>query len=819
MNSVVSAAIIEGNLIIGLSDGSIINCGFVQGPQGLSGPQGPMGATGDNGTDGNTILTVGGTPGNEMGSDGDYAIDNINWRIYGPKSGGVWGKAKSMLPDAESMITNGRMPGTGSGGGSMGGSGSGSGGGPVFTNTVQLTAGTRTRLTNKTGYRVLPLPGAGKINQEDANRWAFGQVFDRIDETIPVKIASGTPTAEYVGQLYFDTTSSTLFLWDGTLWNPIGGGSNSIGGGISAGDTVNGLWSFTTNTVQPGEWRFIDGSNAYDGGIQIEISNTDSQSDSYPIEYFKIGSQLQLRNVDQTGEFLNTGELNGVLTAVIFDSPDTYRLTYTIEGATGTAIDFARVRVAIAITVEDLDDRYVNEKGGDTMEGQLIINGPRKAGDDVDNPNLVSSLKVLSIDNAQNSSLQLRHSGNAKVYIGDTDISIASNIKFNRAAGSVVKSNVQDLLNISSEEIAYLGRSIEDEDLITKKYVDDTKEFLQNEIIELEEEIDAIAPSTERGTWAYNPVGNVSLPGAYTMYTDTRDEGLGGVASIFAAVKNIALNERDLNNTMHSFGGTEPGDLLEVFEEGDSDYGLYSIISIEKISSPNPGGISYTYISIDVDLERTGNGDMADGRARFKVFKAPSGGDASGFVLKTGDEMSGNLTIDKSEASTNIEAGLKLKGSRGNTTNSAATITFDNAQSTAKGYLTYRSYGAGSWFAFNRDLDLNNNGLHTVARIRMEPNGGIGSGNNTRLTFHNASNGQEGEGLLVVPRPSSDRRGFVIRGNNADGDEGDMFYTYTNYSGTPDAANYVGKIDSPKNLVNKAYVDNALDFSKYPELS
>ena len=89
--SVVSAAIIEGNLIIGLSDGSVINCGYVQGPQGLSGPQGPMGATGDRGTDGNTILTVGGTPGNEMGSDGDYAIDNINWRIYGQKSGGVWG--------------------------------------------------------------------------------------------------------------------------------------------------------------------------------------------------------------------------------------------------------------------------------------------------------------------------------------------------------------------------------------------------------------------------------------------------------------------------------------------------------------------------------------------------------------------------------------------------------------------------------------------------------------------------------------------------------------------------------------------------------
>ena len=71
--SVVSAAILEGNLIIGLSDGSVINCGYVQGPQGLKGDAGPMGADGDPGTDGNTIITVAGTPRNDAGKDGDYA--------------------------------------------------------------------------------------------------------------------------------------------------------------------------------------------------------------------------------------------------------------------------------------------------------------------------------------------------------------------------------------------------------------------------------------------------------------------------------------------------------------------------------------------------------------------------------------------------------------------------------------------------------------------------------------------------------------------------------------------------------------------------
>ena len=121
MASVASAAIIEGSLIIGLDDGSIINCGFVQGPQGLKGDPGPMGATGDPGLDGNTIHTVAGTPRNDMGRDGDYAIDNINWRIYGPKSGGVWGKAKEMLPGPENILENGRNTGAATGGGGAGG--------------------------------------------------------------------------------------------------------------------------------------------------------------------------------------------------------------------------------------------------------------------------------------------------------------------------------------------------------------------------------------------------------------------------------------------------------------------------------------------------------------------------------------------------------------------------------------------------------------------------------------------------------------------------------------------------------------------------
>ena len=38
----------------------------------------------------------------------------------------------------------------------------------------------------------------------------------------------------------------------------------------------------------------------------------------------------------------------------------------------------------------------------------------------------------------------------------------------------------------------------------------------------------------------------------------------------------------------------------------------------------------------------------------------------------------------------------------------------------------------------------------------------------------------------------------------------DMLYTFTNVFGTPDAVNYVGKMDTDTNLVNKAYVDDKM---------
>ena len=108
MASVASAAIVSGELIIGLDDGSIIRAGYVQGPQGLKGDRGPTGFTGPAGQDGNGLLHGAGVPVFDDGKDGDFYIDTKAMKFYGPKVSGKWGSGVALLPkDRGGMLPTG----------------------------------------------------------------------------------------------------------------------------------------------------------------------------------------------------------------------------------------------------------------------------------------------------------------------------------------------------------------------------------------------------------------------------------------------------------------------------------------------------------------------------------------------------------------------------------------------------------------------------------------------------------------------------------------------------------------------------------------
>ena len=341
------------------------------------------------------------------------------------------------------------------------------------------------------------------------------------------------------------------------------------------------------------------------------------------------------------------------------------------------------------------------------------------------------------------------------------------------------------------------------EEMIVRNF--EEHQEIKNEIIELEEEIDAIAPSNERGEWTFNPVG-VASPGYYAFLDSSTQptDRFDGAAIIY-------VSTRDADNTTHSFNNHEVGEYLQIFNKEGGGYGLYQITDIDDNSNGNNPFFAFT---VDF-VQSLVTAPKAEGRGRFKFFTIADA-DPGAYVLKTGDKMTGNLQI-----STEDEFGaasLKLSGYRDNNSNSAATIAFENTHSGATGsdigYITFYHHGNDSTarFGFNRDIDLKSNDIKEVSNLRLTNPGSIWSNTNERIKFKTASNGNDGSGLIEFQRPGSNsRRGFVIRGKNTSNADADLLFSYTNGSGG-DSIDYVGKQnDNSNHLATTKYIKNYVD--------
>jgi hypothetical protein len=158
--------------------------------------------------------------------------------------------------------------------------------------------------------------------------------------------------------------------------------------------------------------------------------------------------------------------------------------------------------------------------------------------------------------------------------------------------------------------------------------------LLQNDVIELEEEINAIAPSVERGQFISTTYSNAPRDGEFMLSTlagKTIDYGDPGIAL-------IQISKVDNEGVAHTYADAEAGQLLQFFEDGNSDYGLYLIEAVAGQDDAAMTAVTFTVSPVSGFGEAT-EGDLA----RLKIFSAPSGGTADGFVLKTGDTMTGEL--------------------------------------------------------------------------------------------------------------------------------------------------------------------------------
>ena len=148
----------------------------------------------------------------------------------------------------------------------------------------------------------------------------------------------------------------------------------------------------------------------------------------------------------------------------------------------------------------------------------------------------------------------------------------------------------------------------------------DVNWWLYDRTIELEEEIDDLAITAERGIWQYEE-GAINS-GKFNMLDDT------GFQRLFTSVDELVFSRFDREGVEHGFEDVIVDDYIELKEDGQSDYGLYQIT---EILEPTPNTVQFVVTFVK------GFGIMdIDGYIRLKIFRLSQGDDLNA-VADTSD--------------------------------------------------------------------------------------------------------------------------------------------------------------------------------------
>ena len=211
--------------------------------------------------------------------------------------------------------------------------------------------------------------------------------------------------------------------------------------------------------------------------------------------------------------------------------------------------------------------------------------------------------------------------------------------------------------------------------VFNKNDIDTLAVDVDGKIATLEEELEQLAPSLERGSWVFT-LNHPPGPGEYTMLSAFLDEDDQEAlcnqtyADCLAAAGNdplaqqacnrewdacknaidgsrvvttddwtqceeLIFNDVDMNGTTHAWGGIDSDHYIDVFNMNDENY------MVGDIATHGGGTFSFDLVS---------SKGVASGPATIKIFKTEGTVDFDQYVRKAGDTMKGRLTINPDAA-------------------------------------------------------------------------------------------------------------------------------------------------------------------------
>ena len=729
----VSTALVSsgGDLLIELTDGTIINAGRVRGnpgPQGEKGEQGIRGAHGKDGIDGTHGAkwhTGVGAPELSVGENGDMYMD----------------VASALLPIFQKVngdwlfLTNLKVPPSGGGGGQSGAAG---GGGSIIIYPPP-NSGDKPTVDNDgkpvDNGDLWYDPTTGHLWVYHNNQWTpIGDRPPVIVQPNPPNFNSSSedgsvikyPLAE--GDLWFDSDQAALYVAakdnsDNLVWVITTPADRSIlqdevpvnfseifpaganGGYAMDGDThfnvLTGIW-YKYNApknqwidLPPGVTELSLQSILLETtGDDLTFEYNQADRDNYGTDAlcyindpdFEPTVRLVIPKIDTAG-FDWTVLLRAVqkgdhvfLVQAIPDELDvdgnvitpgfTHRVDYQID-ADGDITENAD-SFSFVVNFFDQDTDHA-PMFGELVGIRILAQIEAQAvcidyGEDKPEPKCIGHLWFDSSEDE----------GTLYIFNGTHFIPAAPPVSLesiNSVIGDALAVQEQIIARVEDGEVAQatLQTTVADA-LTTQQDILDEQIVQNNQIIELEEEIESLAPSLDRGKWTLHEAMPLSA-GQYAIgvavdtgycidqyerclrdvpgYPDNMDPAAQAECNRLAAECETAkengelliadwahaaflhFHKTDSAGKDHTFSDYAVGKYIDLFNEDDSGFGVFEITTL-----PVQDGDMYT-----IGVTPIQHKEEASGLARLKLFSIAEGGDITNFVRKTGDEMSGALDM------------------------------------------------------------------------------------------------------------------------------------------------------------------------------
>jgi len=170
----------------------------------------------------------------------------------------------------------------------------------------------------------------------------------------------------------------------------------------------------------------------------------------------------------------------------------------------------------------------------------------------------------------------------------------------------------------------------------------DQVEENKQDIVELEEEIDALAPTFDRGHWDFKAPANPTDSPEEATYFILNEAGT--VATEFSQANEILFHNDDATEASHTWAGVEEGQYIEMF---DAEDGEFLLAEIDEVTLE----LDYAKFTVTVKQSEGGPAGMPpnfdeEHRVRIKIFEIPEV-DVSTLMPKSGGTFTGQVVHTK----------------------------------------------------------------------------------------------------------------------------------------------------------------------------